>query len=76
MYMKCETCQKLNRKPYELCDKCYAVRDIITEHNDQYKGGNKHFFRALLYRNSGGMSIEMMDEEEDKDKGNDKLTKP
>ena len=52
------------------------MRDIITEHNDQYKGGNKHFFRALLYRNSGGMSIEMMDEEEDKDKGNDKLTKP
>ena len=62
--MKCQTCQKTNKRSYELCDGCFAMREVIAEHNENGDGA-KHVFRAYLYRKSGGMSIDLMDEQED-----------
>lgn len=40
------------------------MREVIAKHNEGGDGA-KHVFRAYLYRKSGGMSIDLMDGEED-----------
>lgn len=65
MFMNCETCEKLGQTSYELCDKCYDMRDVIERHSV----GGRHVFRPHLYRIAGsgmGMGMGMgdfMDEE-------------